>query len=149
MSMNKQIRVTAYLKFLCPKKHIERAELQKCCGKKPSGKFCAVCGTAAKNISTMVTVDAVNQRDLTDEIDESLCYLQDPAGVPEDDFDIWYPNEAGVLDEDAVGHQAITGEMITDAKDTIEQSYSEDIATLTKHYGSAPEVCFGMLVWWS
>lgn len=142
------IRVTAYLKFVCPKKTEYGASPIACCGKSQEGKFCQSCGKKIEFRSYSVQVDAVDQIEIRDEIEEALCHLNDCSeALPDDGFDIWYPNDAGVIDEETPGHYQITEGMIAGQKTTIVRLYAEQIAVLAKHYGSQPEVCFGMLVW--
>ena len=148
MGIEINIRVTAYLKFVCPKRTEYGMSPIACCGKRHDGKFCQSCGQKIELRSYSMQVDAVEQRAIQDEIKEALCHLTDCSeALPDDGSDIWYPNDAGVIDEETPGYYQITEVMIAEQKTKIVRLYSEQIAVLTKHYGSQPEVCFGMLVW--
>ncbi len=148
MGMERNIKITAYVKVVCPKKQEERTMHAACCGRVQKTNFCQSCGMKILVRTYSIEVDAVNHGDIADEIKEALCFLganEDP--IPGDNFDIWHPNDAGVVDEEVKGHHAITEEMIADAKTSIARLYAEQISVLAKHYGTQPEVCFGMLVW--
>lgn len=148
MGIEINIRVTAYLKFVCPKKTEYGASSIACCGKSQEGKFCQSCGKKIEFRSYSVQVDAVDQSEIRDEIEEALCHLSDCSeALPDDGCDVWYPNDAGVIDEETPGYYEITDRMIAAQKKKIVRLYAEQIAVLAKHYGAQPEVCFGMLVW--
>ena len=148
MGVESNIRVTAYLKFLCPKKPEQRLMHVACCGKVQKSRFCQHCGAEIQVRTYTVQVAAVCQSDMADEIKEVLCYLRDCSGaIPDDGCDIWYPNCAGAIDEETPGHYDITEEMITAEKTKIARLYAEQIDVLAKYYGSRPQVCFGLVVW--
>lgn len=152
MSSDRHVKITAYLKVRCPKTTAPKTGPAPCCGKTPIGAFCSSCGAATQYPTVRVIVDAVSQYDIAESIGERLCYLHSNCEMPEGEFDIWHPNGPGAISTDKVGYQAITCEMIEEAKSRFEASYGHDLAVILKAYGQTAgddaKICFGVLVWW-
>jgi hypothetical protein len=94
-----------------------------------------------------VQVNAIDHYTVGQEIKEALCYLSDDLGGLDDDYDVWFPNDLGAVNDEKAGHHEITEEMITAEKTKIARLYAEQIDVLENHYGARPHVCFGLLVW--
>jgi len=147
MGVEREIRVTAYLKFPFPKKSEEQVMHIACCNKQQNAKFCQLCGSAIQTRTYTVQVNAIDHYTVAQEIKDALCYLSDDLGGLDDDYDVWFPNDVGAVNDEEAGHHEITEEMITAEKTKIVRLYADQIDVLAKHYGSRPHVCFGMLVW--
>jgi hypothetical protein len=153
VSNHKQIYIGPYLRIPVPQMTVERTGPVACCGKNPTGKFCASCGRPAEYKAAPVLVDAVSQGDLAQEINERLSYLSDAAGQGRDGFDYWYPNGGyaalGVPDADRVGAQELNATKIQRSLVVFQTAFGKEVVTLVKAYNATADYQYGLLVWWS